>query len=48
VSGGLLVELAQSLVSRETEILDALANALGAGLALGLWALVMRASPERS
>jgi VanZ family protein len=48
VSGGLLVELAQSLVSRQTEILDALANALGAGLALGLWALVMRASPERS
>lgn len=46
VSGGLLVELAQSLVSRQTEFLDALANALGAGLALGLWALVLR--PEWS
>ena len=42
VSGGLLVELAQSLVSRQTELLDALANALGAGLALCLWFLLLR------
>ena len=46
VSGGLLVELAQSLVSRETEFLDALANALGAGLALALWFVLMRPAPS--
>ncbi|CAN5649130.1 hypothetical protein BH20ACT23_BH20ACT23_14480 [soil metagenome] len=48
VSGGLLVELAQSLVSRQIEVLDALANALGAGLAFAVWSLVIRASPEQN
>ena len=42
VSGGLLVELAQSLVNRQTEFLDALANALGAGLALAAWFVLLR------
>ena len=46
VAGGLFIELAQSLVSRQTEALDALANTLGAGLGLALWSLLAR--PERT
>jgi VanZ family protein len=42
VVGGLFIELAQSLVSRETEALDALANTLGAGLGLTVWSLLAR------
>ena len=42
VSGGLLIELAQSLVSRETEVFDALANATGAALGLAVWSLASR------
>ena len=42
VAGGLFIELAQSLVSRQTEALDALANTLGAGLGLVLWSLLAR------
>jgi VanZ family protein len=42
VAGGLFIELAQSLVSRETEVFDALANATGAALGLLVWSLVMR------
>ena len=42
VAGGLFIELAQSLVSRETEALDALANTLGAGLGLAVWSLLAR------
>jgi VanZ family protein len=48
VSGGGLVELAQTLVSRQTEALDALANTAGAGLALGLWTVLMRVTPKRT
>lgn len=46
VGGGLLIELVQSLVGRQTEELDALANGLGAGLALGLWRVVLSRSPR--
>ena len=42
VAGGLFIELAQSLVSRETEALDALANMMGAGLGLAVWSLLAR------
>ena len=42
VAGGLFIELAQSLVSRETEALDALANMVGAGLGLAVWSLLAR------
>ena len=42
VAGGLFIELAQSLVSRETEALEALANTLGAGLGLALWSFLAR------
>ena len=42
VSGGLLIEFAQSLVSRETEVFDALANATGAALGLAVWSLLAR------
>jgi len=42
VAGGLFIELAQALVSRETEALDALANTLGAGLGLALWSFLAR------
>ena len=42
VAGGLFIELAQSLVSRETEALDALANTVGAGLGLAVWSLLAR------
>ena len=42
VTGGLFIELAQSLVSRETEALDAFANTFGAGLGLALWSLLAR------
>jgi VanZ family protein len=45
---GGLVELAQTLVSRQTEALDALANTAGAGLALGLWTVLMRVTPKRT
>jgi VanZ family protein len=48
VVGGLFIELAQSLVSRETEALDALANTMGAGLGLALWSLLLRAGPNLS
>ena len=41
VGGGLLIELAQSLVGRQTEELDALANGVGAATALGLWSLLL-------
>jgi len=42
VAGGLFIELAQSLLSRETEALDAIANTLGAGLGLAVWSLLAR------
>ena len=48
VAGGLFIELAQSLVSRETEALDALANTLGAGLGLAIWSLLLRTNPQQS
>ena len=48
VAGGMFIELAQSLVSRQTEALDALANTLGAGLGLALWSLLLRTSPKQS
>ena len=46
VAGGLFIELTQSLVSRETEALDALANTFGAGLGLALWSFL--AGPART
>jgi VanZ family protein len=48
VSGGGLVELAQTLVSGQTEALDALANTAAAGLALGLWTVLMRVTPKQT
>jgi VanZ family protein len=47
VAGGLFIELMQSLVSRETEALDALANTLGAGMGLALWTLLARPARTR-
>ena len=38
----MFIELAQSLVSRETEALDALANTLGAGLGIAVWSFPAR------
>ncbi|MGH2751210.1 MAG: hypothetical protein ACRDK3_10120 [Actinomycetota bacterium] len=46
--GGLAVEVLQSLVGRETVVVEVLANGLGAGLALGLWTVMMRRDLLRS
>ncbi len=42
IAAGALIEFAQTLVSRDLEFLDAVANATGAGLALALWLVVLR------
>ena len=42
IAAGALIEFLQTLVSRDLELLDAVANATGAGLALALWLVVLR------